>query len=85
VGQIEKLVERLITLPKDFSYDEARRILLAFGFRESNAGKTSGSRVRFLHSNIDRTITLHKPHRVKYLLPYQLKEIINMLKECGSI
>ncbi|MDR1069015.1 MAG: type II toxin-antitoxin system HicA family toxin [Clostridiales Family XIII bacterium] len=85
MGQIEKLITRLKSLPKDFTYDEARRLLIAVGVRESNAGKTSGSRVRFINEEIDRNLTLHKPHRVNYLLPYQLKEIIDLLKESELI
>lgn len=44
----EKLKDRLLSYPSDFTWDEVKKLLLSFGYRESNAGKTSGSRVRFI-------------------------------------
>ena len=41
----EKLINRLKTKPKDFTYNEAKTLLESVGFVESNKGKTSGSRV----------------------------------------
>jgi hypothetical protein len=32
----QKLIERLLSRPKDFSYDEARTILTSLGFEELN-------------------------------------------------
>jgi len=45
----EKLLQRLKTKPKDFTYDEAKTILNSLGFVENNKGKTSGSRVTFIN------------------------------------
>ena len=50
MSQIEKLIERLKSKPKDFTYDELKRLLNDYGFVENNKGKTSGSRVRFYDS-----------------------------------
>ena len=44
----EKLINRLKTKPKDFTYNEAKTLLESVGFTESNKGKTSGSRVVFI-------------------------------------
>ena len=51
MSELEKLKERLKSLPKDFTYDEAKNLLTKLGFEESNKGKTSGSRVKFEKSN----------------------------------
>ena len=69
--------------PKDFTYDEAKKILNNFGFIENNKGKTSGSRVKFI-DNQNRIIELHKPHPKNILKPYQINLIINKLKERGE-
>jgi hypothetical protein len=47
MGTKEKLIERLKKLPKDFTFDEAERLLTLFGYIRSNKGKASGSRVMF--------------------------------------
>ena len=79
----DKLVARILTIPKDFTYDEAEALLAAFGFREMNKGKTSGSRVKFLRN--DDMILLHKPHPRKVLPIYAVKQIVDKLKECGDL
>ena len=45
MGQKEKLLKRLKTRPKDFTFEEAETLLRYFAYRRSNKGKTSGSRV----------------------------------------
>lgn len=83
MGKLEKLIERLKSKPKDFTFDEIQTLLLGLGFECSNKGKTSGSRVRF--SKDDVFIILHKPHPRKELLDYQIKQIVNTLSEEGLI
>lgn len=74
----EKLVARLLSRPKDFSYDEAKSLLGFLGFEERHKGKTSGSRVEYIKDK--DTILLHKPHPSGVLKPYQIKQIIETLK-----
>lgn len=81
----DKLLERLKQRPKDFTYDEAKRLLENLGFKEYNKGKTSGSRVNFCHDNIRTKIELHKPHPKKILKGYVIKNLIEQLKEIGVI
>ncbi|MDE6632627.1 MAG: type II toxin-antitoxin system HicA family toxin [Muribaculaceae bacterium] len=69
----EKLIARLLSRPKDFTYDEARTLLCSLGFIERSKGKTSGSRVEYVRGN--DTILLHKPHPSGILKPYQVKQI----------
>ena len=83
MGKIEKLIERLKSCPKDFTFDEMQSLLLALGFELSNKGKTSGSRVKFFKDGI--CIILHKPHPRKELLTYQIKQVIETLSEEGLI
>lgn len=83
MGKLEKLIERLKSNPKDFTFDEMQSLLLALGFELSNKGKTSGSRVKFFKDGI--CIILHKPHPRKELLSYQIKQVIETLSEEGLI
>ena len=79
----EKILERLKQKPKDFTYDEAKRLLENLGFKEYNKGKTSGSRVSFSNDEISAKIELHKPHPKKILKSYVIKNLIEQLKEIG--
>lgn len=83
MGKLEKLIERLKSNPKDFTFDEMQSLLLALGFELSNKGKTSGSRVKFFKDDV--CIILHKPHPRKELLAYQIKQVIETLSEEGLI
>ena len=74
----EKLIARLLTIPKDFTYDEMSSLLKYLGFEEFSKGKTSGSRVEFVRGK--DTILFHKPHPGNELKLYQIKQIINELK-----
>jgi hypothetical protein len=75
----EKLISRLLSYPKDFTFDEMKTLLESLGFEMFNKGKTSGSRIKFLKGNI--AIILHKPHPRKALLEYQLKQIVDVLNK----
>lgn len=48
----EKSLKCYLSLPKDFTYDEAVKFLKYFGFIQVKTGKTSSLRVRFLMRNI---------------------------------
>lgn len=81
--QKEKLLQRLLSRPKDFMFDEVVTLLSSYGFTQQNKGKTSGSRVEFV--NGEHSIQLHKPHPTGEMKNYQLKQIIELLKELNYI
>ena len=76
----EKLIERFLSKPKDFTLNELKTMLEGFGYREIKAGKTAGSRVGFFHQGIRHIIRLHKPHPSNSLKKYQLDLIEEELK-----
>lgn len=80
MGQKEKLIQRLKTKPKDFTYDDAETLLEYLSYTRSNKGKTSGSRVMFV-SDEHGCILLHKPHPQKELKAYQIKQLIERLEQ----
>ena len=59
MGKKDKLIKRLKSRQKDFTFDEAETLLKYFDFAYSNKGKTSGSRVIFESEN-HVCIMLHK-------------------------
>lgn len=84
MGQKEKLIQRLKSKPKDFTFDDAEALLNYLDYIRSNKGKTSGSRVMFI-SEGHGSILLHKPHPQKELKAYQVKQLIEILEEEGLI
>ena len=75
----EKLITRLKSVPRDFTFDELKIALESLGFVLSNAGKTSGSIVEF--SKGQTSVVLHKPHQRKELLNYQIKKVLQALEK----
>ena len=82
MGQKDKLIKRLKSKPRDFTFEEAETLLNYLGFIASNKGKTSGSRVMFM-SETHGTILLHKPHPRNELKNYQIKQLLDVLEQEG--
>ncbi len=72
----DKLLVRFLSIPKDFTFDELSTLLQNRGFEVENKGKTSGSRVAFVHVNFNKHILIHKPHPGKIINRVYLKNII---------
>ncbi len=85
MSKIDKLINRLKQKPKDFTYDEAKKLLENLGFYEENKGKTSGSRVSFINDELNEKIDLHKPHPNNELKMYVVKNLLEKLYEIGVI
>jgi hypothetical protein len=81
MGRKEKLIARLLSRPKDFTYDELVTFLKMFGYEEVNTGKTSGSRRAFISGHNGQIIRLHKPHPGNILRIYQIDLIISELRK----
>lgn len=85
MGQKEKLIAKLKTKPKTFTFDEAVTLLGYFDFVRNDKGKTSGSRVMFTNTERKTKIILHKPHPEKELRDYQVKQLVEQLEQEGLI
>jgi hypothetical protein len=80
----EKLRERFLKMPSDFTFDEMQQLLAGFGYEKRNKGRTSGSRVIF--KNGDKSpIMLHKNHPGNIVKGYAMQQVYNELKEAGLI
>ncbi len=80
----DKLIQRFLSRPKDFSWEELLILLSTFGFEEVSTGKTGGSRRRFVNADAV-VITLHKPHPRSILKTYQVDQIIDVLTQEGFL
>lgn len=78
MGTKEKLIQRFKSKPKDFSFAELQRLLVAFGYQELQG---AGSRVVFVNNALDHKIKLHKPHPGNILKRYQIDLIQQELEK----
>lgn len=84
MGKLEKLIGRLRSRPADFTFYEMETLLTGFGYRRADGGKTTGSAVRFTHSQY-QVIRLHKPHPGNELKRYVISDLLEKLESEGLI
>ena len=80
----EKLIERFMAIPSDFTFDELVTLLCRLGYRKEEKGKTSGSRAIFTDESA-LSILVHKPHPGNIMPKYILKRIYRQLLDDGKI
>ncbi|MBI4843409.1 MAG: type II toxin-antitoxin system HicA family toxin [Nitrospirae bacterium] len=85
MSKAEKLLKRFLSKPKDFTFDELKKLLKSFGYEEAKTGKTSGSRVAFINHQTKSVIRLHRPHPTPELKRYQLDNAEDTLKKAEVI
>ena len=85
MSKLEKAIVRLKSIPRDYTYSEAKYILGQLGFAESNKGKTSGSRVKFYRASDGRIILLHKPHPSEIMSVASVKDLAEYLEGIGEL
>lgn len=85
MSKSEKAKERIRLKPKDYTYTEAKALLVQLGFAEYNKGKTSGSRVKFFRKEDQKVIMLHKPHPGDVMKLGAVKELLDFLLDLGEL
>ncbi len=73
MSKLEKALARIASVPKDYTYDEAKMLLKQLGYEEIQKGKTSVSRVKFFRQSDKDAILLHKPHPKKEMKTYAVR------------
>jgi hypothetical protein len=82
MGQHEKLLERLRKRPKDFRWEQLKTLLSGFGYEEERG---RGSRRKFFNVRTGVSISLHQPHPKNELKSYQVKDVLEHLKQEGLL
>ena len=81
----EKQIQRLRSVPADFTFSEMETLLGWFDYIKYNKGGTSGSRVAFYRKRDGRKILLHKPHPGDIMSRAAVRDVIQKLEESGDI
>lgn len=75
----DKLIERLLKKPKDFTFDEMVTLLSYFGYYLKQGG--TGSGVKFIKDESNEVINFHKPHPSGKLKKYVLDQVVEKLRK----
>lgn len=78
----DKLIEKLLRKPNDFTFNEMVSLLSYFGY---NLKQGAGSGVKFIKEGSNESINFHKPHPNGVLKKYILEQVIEKLRKEGSI
>ena len=79
----DKLIDRLLSKPKDFTFNEMVSLLSYFGYELKQAGIGSG--VKFIKEGSNEVINFHKPHPSDILKRYVLEQVIEKLRKEGVL
>ncbi len=83
MSQKDKLLDKLLKKPKDFTFDEMVSLLLYLGYELKQGG--TGSGVKFIKKNSNEVINFHKPHPSGILKRYVLDQVIEKLRKDGLL
>lgn len=75
----QKLLDRLKSKPKDFTWDELVTLMRQKGYEIVSMKKT-GSKRTFFNKKLNRIVHMHEPHPQKVLKSYQIKVALQILK-----
>lgn len=79
----DKLIDRVLKQPKDFTFDEMESLLSYFGYELKQSG--TGSGVKFIKDGSNEVINFHKPHPSGILKRYVLGQVIEKLRKDGLL
>jgi hypothetical protein len=77
MSKLEKLKARLLSEPKDFTYQELVILFSAYGFEELK--KTGSSSRKLVNRETGEVFNLHEPHPEKTLKSYVIKAAIEII------
>jgi hypothetical protein len=78
----EKLLKRIASSPKDFTWSELCTLMASLGVQLT---KGSGSTRKFIHPATNGRFNIHEPHPSNILKMYQVDGAIDFLKKEGFL
>jgi hypothetical protein len=84
MSQLDKLKRSFRDCRSTFPYCDLERLLVAVGFERIRAGKTGGSRRKFMHRTVQEMIFLDEPHDGE-MRPAMVRRIREQLENLGLL
>lgn len=85
MGKKDILLERFLSMPKDFEQREMDTLMSQCNCVKGSRGRTSGSAIEYVHQATQRVFTYHRPHPGNIIKPYILKAAKRFLQDIGEI
>ena len=83
MSKINKLIDKLATIPTDFKETELDKVMAYFRYTKLF---TSGSGVKYVSKNDRSTINFHHPHgKVSAIKPCTIRDILCELRKEGKL
>ena len=79
--RLDKLRQRILSRPKDFTWQELHLLMKGFGYQLKTTG---GSGRKFTHAEY-KTLFIHEPHPGSILKSYQVRDAIDLLIQEGLL
>ncbi|MBL4774941.1 MAG: type II toxin-antitoxin system HicA family toxin [Mariprofundus sp.] len=83
MSKLKKALEKLKGQPRDFTWDEAVRVMTSYDFKVITGGRSGGSRRKFVHQTTGVVVSIHKPHPGNELKLYQVEDLLEGLSNAG--
>jgi hypothetical protein len=77
LSKLQKAVTRILAKPVDYTWDELLSLMIALGFELRTTG---GSGRKFFDPATKALFFLHEPHPSRILKAYQIRAIIQFLR-----
>lgn len=74
----QKAIDRLLSRPTDYEWNELASLMESFGYETKGGG---GSARKFVHRETHATLFMHQPHPARILKSYQVREAIHFLMQ----
>lgn len=81
MSKFDKIIKKLLNPGAMMTFRELHYLLLKLGYEEKRTGKTSGSRIAYIHSESKHIIRIHKPHPGNEIKKYVKQYIIIEMKK----
>ena len=85
MSTIEKLIKEMLSKPRDFTYDDVKRVLKHYKYAVDE--KKEGSRIVGYRKSDKRVVFMHRPHRSNgdnNVLIKALDELIRQMRKNGD-
>ena len=77
MARAHKTLERLLSKPRDFTWDELATLMAHLGY---DLKTTGGSSRKFIHGKTRATLMMHEPHPARVLKMYQVQDALRFLR-----
>jgi len=77
LSKLQKIIDRLLSKPVDFTWDELLALMTALGYELRTSG---GSSRKFYDPASGALFFIHEPHTAKVLKSYQVRAVIQFLR-----